>query len=290
MPLDNANFAPEKNYPNIVPENNLRLPDAITIKHGPARLLSRFVLEGDKEARRRGIELRMRHDFDELVHFNKQQSALGAWYPLVDMFNPDCTELTPENAFWISGENEDGEIVLTWGARIFNWTGTNLLEQARAFWFGQDFGQPCIVTAEAAKRISGVCVCGGASWIRPDCRGKHLSRLVPRLGKAYACARWPLDWSFCCIGRSNVDKGLARNYGQRNLSYSLFYPDTPYGEQVLAYTPIEEVYDDLANFLMTELSDASSSFAAAIPEPAILEHMVTRTSSEGVFHGSISRS
>ena len=23
-------------YPNIVPENNLRLPDALTIKHGPA--------------------------------------------------------------------------------------------------------------------------------------------------------------------------------------------------------------------------------------------------------------
>ena len=37
-------------YPNIVPENNLRLPDALTIKHGPAPLLSRFVLEGDKAA------------------------------------------------------------------------------------------------------------------------------------------------------------------------------------------------------------------------------------------------
>ena len=35
-------------YPNIVPDNNLRLPDALTIKHGPTRLLSTFVLEGDK--------------------------------------------------------------------------------------------------------------------------------------------------------------------------------------------------------------------------------------------------
>src|SRR3954452_19697939 len=100
-------------YPNIVPENNLRLPDALTIKHGPARLLSRFVLEGDKAARRAGLRLRLRHDFDELVYFNQEQTLRGLWYPLVDMFNPDCTELTPENAFWISGENEDGEIVLT---------------------------------------------------------------------------------------------------------------------------------------------------------------------------------
>ena len=47
-------------YPNIVPENNLRLPDALTVKHGPARLLSRFVLEGDVAARQMGLRLRLR--------------------------------------------------------------------------------------------------------------------------------------------------------------------------------------------------------------------------------------
>ena len=66
MPLDFMNVAPA----SIVPENNLRLPDALTIKHGPARLLSRFVLEGDKAARRMGLKLRLRHDFDELVYLN----------------------------------------------------------------------------------------------------------------------------------------------------------------------------------------------------------------------------
>ena len=50
-------------YPNIVPENNLRLPDALTIKHGPAPLLATFVLEGDKAARQLGISLRLLHDF-----------------------------------------------------------------------------------------------------------------------------------------------------------------------------------------------------------------------------------
>ena len=155
-------------HPNIVPENNLRLPDALTIKHGPARLLSRFVIEGDKAARDKGIEVRLRHDFDELVFLNKHQTALGNWYPLVDMMHPDRTELTPENAFWISAENRTGEIVATWGARIFDWTETNLAEQARTMWYGRDLGQPCIVTAEAAARISGFAICGAASWVRPD--------------------------------------------------------------------------------------------------------------------------
>jgi hypothetical protein len=277
-------------YPNIVPENNLRLPDALTIKHGPARLLSRFVLEGDKATRRRGIDLRLRHDFDELVYFNKQQIALGAWYPLVDMFNPDRTELTPENAFWMSGENEDGEIVVTWGARIFDWAGTSLKDQACAMWYGRDLGQPCIVTAEAASLLTGICVCGGASWVRPDYRRQHLSRLVPRIGKAYACARWPIAWSFCYVTRAHVDGGLAASYGQRNISYSIEYPGSGFGEIVLAYTPVEGVYDDLASFMLTELSDEDWGDSNSTSVATTLEHSVIKTSSEGVFQGSSSLS
>jgi len=149
-------------YPNIVPQNDLRLLDALTIKHGPTRLLARFMLEGDKMARGVGLHLRLRHDFDELLFINRKEAARGSWYPLVDAFNPECTELTPENAFWISGTDDSGEIVVTWAARIYNWIGTNLAEQARALWFGRDLGQPCVVTAPAASMISGVTVCGGA--------------------------------------------------------------------------------------------------------------------------------
>ena len=72
-------------YPNIVPENNLRLPDALTIKHGPARLLSRFVLEGDKATRQMGLRLRLRHDFGELLYLNEREVARGNWFKLVDL-------------------------------------------------------------------------------------------------------------------------------------------------------------------------------------------------------------
>jgi hypothetical protein len=276
-------------YPNIVPQNDLRLLDALTIKHGPTRLLARFMLEGDKMARGVGLHLRLRHDFDELLFINRKEAARGSWYPLVDAFNPECTELTPENAFWISGTDDSGEIVVTWAARIYNWIGTNLAEQARALWFGRDLGQPCVVTAPAASMISGVTVCGGASWVRPDFRGKHLSRFIPRMGKAYACSRWPIDWSFCYIGRANVEKGLAINYGQKNLSYSVFYPDSPRGEQVLAYTAVDDVYADMADFLSTALEKDGSPVSSDVSS-ITFEHIETKTSLDGVLHGSISRS
>ena len=91
MPLDQQ----DRVYPSIVPKNNLRLPDAIAIKHGPRRLLARFALEADKAARAMGLLLRIRHDFDELLFLNRAEAARGNWYPIVDMFNPEQVALTP---------------------------------------------------------------------------------------------------------------------------------------------------------------------------------------------------
>src|SRR5215469_3556773 len=139
-------------YPNIVPENNLRLPDALTIKYGPAPLLARFVLEGDKIAREQGIRLRVRTDFDELLYFNKQRVANGTWYPLMRMFNPEFSTLIPENSYRISGEDEHGEIVTTHAGRVHYWPDTTFEQEADGMLYGgRDQGQQCIVTAPDAK-------------------------------------------------------------------------------------------------------------------------------------------
>jgi hypothetical protein len=280
-------------YPNIVPENNLRLPDALTIKHGPARLLSRFVLEGDKAARRLGIRLRLRHDFGDLLYLNKQEVAHGRWFKLVNMFNPAYCNFSPENSYWISGENEYGEIVLAQAGRIYYWPSTTLEEEARSmFYAGRDEGQLCQVKAPAANSITGVVFCAGAHWIRPDFRGRRLSHLLARLGRAYAMSRWPVDWGMALVAPVLVEKGVSAGYGYKHASHSIFFPGSPWGELevVLAYLSATEAYEDLAEYLMTELSGSDSDgFAGASPRSPF-EDIVTRTSSEGVFHGSNNRS
>jgi hypothetical protein len=280
-------------YPNIVPENNLRLPDALTIKHGPARLLARFVIEGDKAARQRGIRLRLRHDFDELQYINKQQVANKTWFPLVKMYNPDCTELTPENSYWISGEDERNEIVLTQAGRIHYWPDTSLEQEARLMLYGgRDEGQRCMVTAPAAKFISGVVLCAGAHWIHPDMRGVRLSHLLARLGRAYAISRWPVDWCMAIVAPVLVEKGVALGYGYPHASRSILFPGAPSGavENVLAYISAAEAYDDLAEYLRTRLLSAATGASPTPSALSPLEESVTRTSSDGVFQGSNSLS
>jgi hypothetical protein len=280
-------------YPNIVPENNLRLPDALTIKHGPAPLLSRFVLEGDKLARRMGIRLRLRHDFGELVYVNKQQVARGTWFPLVHMFNPEYCDLVPENSYWISGEDDRGDIVLTQAGRIYYWPNSCLEQEVRMmFYGGQEKGQRCIVTASAAKLITGVVFCAGAHWIHPQFRGHQLSHLLARLGRAYALSRWPVDWGIALVAPILVEKGVSAGYGYKHASHSIFFPGSTWGEleTVLAYLSAAEAYEDLTSFLVTELSSFAEVHPVLEPRFNPLDSKVTRISDEGVFQGSNSRS
>jgi hypothetical protein len=283
-------------YPNIVPENNLRLPDALTIKHGPARLLSKFVIEGDKAARQMGLRLRLRHDFDQLISLNQQEVARGNWFRLVNMFNPRYSDVSPENAFWVSGETSDGEIAVTWAGRVYYWPDTTLSEQARAMFYGHDEGQPCQVTAPAAQMIGGVVLSAGSVWVRPAFRGKQLSRLFPRIGRAYACSRWPIDWTISYVAPILVEKGVAAGYGQKNFSHSIFYPASPWGdlEVVVAYTPAIDIYEDLGSFMLNELLTVEGSGPKASGRNGALLSTsldkVTNTSSVGVFHGNNSRS
>ena len=283
-------------YPNTVPQNNLRLPDALTIEHGPARLLAKFVIEGDRAARQIGLRLRLRHDFEALVQLNHQEIARGNWFRLINMFNPEFSDVSPENAFWVSGETQDGEIAVTWAGRIYYWPETNLSEQACAMFYGQDQGQACEVTAPAAQSISGVVLSAGSVWVRPEFRGKQLSRLFPRIGRAYACSRWPVDWTISYVAPILVDNGVAAGYGQKHFSRSIFYPGSPWGELevVLAYTPAPEIYEDLSIFMATELSPvAEAASNGAWPDPGLFSTSfdnVTKTSSVGVFQGSSSRS
>ena len=280
-------------HPNIVPVNNLRLPDALTVKYGPAEMLSRFVLEGDKAAREQGIFLRLRHDFDELLRFNQQKVKNGTWYPLMRIFNPQYNDVIPENSYWISGEDEHGEIVATHAGRVHYWPETTLVEQVDQLLYGRrDNVQPCIVTAADAKLITGVVVYGGSAWVRPDFRGKRLSQVLPRLGRAYALARWPINWGISIVAPALVDKGVAAGYGYKRESRSIIFPGAPSGafENVLVSVSAWGAYQDFAAILRNGFSIAEASDPRALRSSTRFDNIETRISSEEVFHGSSSRS
>src|SRR5262245_41587696 len=164
--------------------------DQITVIHGPAALIGRFLLKAEHALHQRGLEVSFA-SMDELLAVNEKNRE--TWLPLFPLFNPTLNSLNKVNSFCILGYNQQGEAVAAQAGRLFEWAETNLYDEAtslRMFYDAPDKSknthERCIVTALAAKGVTGRVVFSGAAWYRRDYRGKQLVEILPRLARAYA--------------------------------------------------------------------------------------------------------
>lgn len=242
----------QESFQNSLPRDNIRLPDAVDIRHGPAPILGRFFIAADNMAKQLGVTLKFRSDFNALARLNAEEIRRGTWYKLPDMFNPEvATNL--ENAFWIAGENERGEIVVTACGRVYDWEGTTLADEVRLMFFGgNEVGQVCEVTAPNAFEITGKVYYGGAIWIHPSHRRNGLSSLIAHVARAFAASRWPLDYAVGFVKREMVLKGLAATYGYspEHIMFAVKFPVSAIGPADMAVCSLagDEIYRDLARF------------------------------------------
>jgi GNAT superfamily N-acetyltransferase len=242
--LDNGNLP--------IPADNIRLPDAITIKHGPAPVLSRLFIAADNMAQALGVSMKFRNDFQPLMRLNEVETAKGTWYKMIDVFDPGLSvDLSPDNAFWIAAENPAGEIVATVCGRIFNWPRSTLADEVRLLYYGgRDIGQKCVCTAPLAADITGCVYYAGGVWVSPDFRGSGISSLLPHVARAYAAGRWPLDCAMNMINVKLVGKTPPSRYGYSEFSYSVCFPESPLGdvEYVVCRLKADEIYADFTKF------------------------------------------
>jgi hypothetical protein len=212
-----------------------RLPDQVTLVHGPHQVLGRFILLADRAARERGIYLSLEDDFDALLELNEANRA--HWHPLAPSFDPRNGAINGDNGFWILGRNEDGEAVLTQVVRYFPMQQTTLTRELESlrFFYGDPArqsrrGETCTSSAAAAPEISGHVVYSGGTWFRPDYRGRGLASIVPRMGRTIALSRWNVDYAFSLVQRRLVEKGIARRYGFRHVEYSVDWRGSAAGD------------------------------------------------------------
>jgi GNAT superfamily N-acetyltransferase len=194
------------------------LIEQMTLVHGPRELLKRYFVIVEEALWARGIRLRLRTDFDQLVEINHQHR--DSWPAFIPMFDPAHNALRIDDSFWIEGLDEAGCPVVTHAARLYDWADTTLeaeLTSLRAFFRNPQAhltnGDSIGVQAQAAKHIRGRVMGGGAVWVRPDHRGKGLATLVPRVSRAYALTRWNIIGNWAVMEPRIRDQGLAARHG-----------------------------------------------------------------------------
>jgi hypothetical protein len=236
-----------------------RLPDQITVEFGPPDILGRAFLNLDRTVRERGIYLSVSHDLEELAEVNARNRK--DWYPLPPMFDTTLGGITPENAFWMCGVNDKGEVVLTHSGRLYFWPHTSLTDEFESMRFfypdperQKSPGEACIVETEAAREISGRVCYTGALWFRPDYRGLGLASILPRLSRAYALTKWYPDFMLSMAKNALMERGMARTYGWSNVDTGVRWLGSREGgaqlEFSLGWLDQQETVNDLERFAL----------------------------------------
>jgi hypothetical protein len=269
-----------------------RLPDQITLQHGPHDLLGPYFLLADSRARQCGVRLRLNTDFERLLWVNERHR--DTWPVLIPLFHPRCNDLRGDSAFWIEGINQAGETVVTHAARLFDWQATDLEREFRSLraFFGDPAaeiaaGASIEVAAPMAKRITGRVMGGGAVWVREDHRQLGLARLVPRISRAYAYTRWNTVGNWAVMEPHTHEKGLSRANGFSVEEGLTMHIPSWRGDlaMLLLWTSSGWMLDDVRRFLAQ----------AAVPQATVessrsIETQRTRRSPVAAVHGMRSRS
>ena len=202
------------------------LLDQITVHHGPQKLLARFFLIADQDARDKGVTLRLRTDFDRMHQIRLRHCEDPLM--LAPNFDPAQSNLRIDQAFWIEGLDPNGQTVLTHAARLFDWQHTNLKQEVEALRVHYHEPAPHIaagesiqMTAPTGTRISRRTAYVGAMWVRPDYRRRGLTRIIPRISRAYAYTRWNTDFTWGFMEPHLHEGGASRAYGRYTVEEGL---------------------------------------------------------------------
>jgi len=186
----------------------------VAIDYGPEQELSRLFLAADSRMRERGIRLSFA-SFDELVAINRRNGK--SWRPILPLFDPATSDIGERNGYALIGRNESGEVVFTYGSRLYELGETTLkdeIESLRIFYRDPERskapGEAMVVTAPVALTRRGSVAFTGAAWARPDYRKANLVHVTSPLTRGLSHTLWGWDFLFSFMAPEVVRGGIAR--------------------------------------------------------------------------------
>lgn len=182
------------------------------------------VVEGARQA---GVALEMQLDFKRLQELTE---TLEGRDPLTPIFDWRESGVSGENAFWIQGSDERGEVVLMQAARIDDLGNKSLAEHIQE---NRDLMLTPSIKADPRTsvfdgcyyltEITGRVVYAGETWISPvgPYRGKGLASVCSRMAFGLSLLRWRPDYMYGLTSKMLALKGIAAKYE--------YYHTHPYG-------------------------------------------------------------
>ena len=243
------------------------LIDSIQIDYGPASMLGRFFLLAQHLIGDLGITMSRATLADLAALQSRQKSSWALFPPMLDV---RLSAIPEHMSYALVGRNAAGDVVCTQGGRIYSTGDRSLSDIARdqSFFYAAGttpgLGSPRIeLSAPSASSIAGTFVYSGALWVRPDYRGQRLSRLLPRLSRAFALAHWNTRYTIALVSDQIAKSPLFEMYGYHRIEPSFRISGLMAQDMIgsLMWMDADELVTDLAGFLALQRAQINAAIA-----------------------------
>ena len=176
---------------------------------------ARFIAAHHTFLSEKGIRVECSGDFDALDAICKQDNSKA---PLNAFFSPELVDTPAHLGLWISGYNEDCDLVHLQALRCDDLGWTTLAD-----WWRMHFRRiyNCPMGREqhpVAENISGRVVFHGEFWMDQRESPRYLWPALARFGMAVAAMRWRPDYLYGLTSERNSNAGFAARGGYRHKS------------------------------------------------------------------------
>ncbi|MCA1241932.1 hypothetical protein LC092_05745 [Stappia stellulata] len=178
------------------------------------------ILESNLKAK--GVHPMLGRDFawlDAELSSQKSRSGSGVKGELLPHFSPMLNTYAPKEAFWLTLNNEAGEIVAVIAARLNDLGSQPLTRHLEAYWtrcYRSEGGHPVAVRRQDdlfSDAITGRIVYLGELFVSVHWRGRDLSRLLCRLAQVVAFNLFEPDYLYAWMRPVHIEKGLHSRWG-----------------------------------------------------------------------------
>lgn len=188
---------------------------------GDADAIDRYTSGADNILSELGIKLEVGSDFQFFCSIPNQQPDRHAISPI---FDPQESDVTAANAFWLVGRDAADEIVLTQAIKLVRVGDAGFLEHMqnnlsdyRPKGDRLDISKSQMNLTDRAAKLSGDLCYYGELWIKKTYRGSCLTAIMPRLMFAIAISKWSPNVVFGIMEPLAACKGLAAREGFMHL-------------------------------------------------------------------------
>jgi hypothetical protein len=180
-----------------------------------------------------GLDVYVESNFHDFIKLRREVSPHTVQNPTYD---PDHSNLSLHNAFWLRAVEPGGDTVAIIAQRVMD--TENFFEELRSLRLWHDRPSPVsgkidIVDCSSAERLSGRVGHAGGLWIEPHYRKKNLSGLLDHLGRGLLLKNFWFDHITAFIAENLAATGIAvKQYGWPDVEGRVYFDFLAGGAQV----------------------------------------------------------